>query len=337
MSAQEQVCAVRAAAGLFRLEQRGLIEVTGGDRVRWLNGMLTNDIAALAAGPERSGCYALLLTRQGRIVGDFHVLHRGDALWLETEAEAVAASIEALERFIIADDVKLRDRSGELARLGLEGPQAEAVLARALGRAPALAPDACADVALGDTPLTLAAYGWSGEPGFQLFAPRGAAPAVERALLAAGAGCGLIAAAAETLEILRIEAGVPRLGHELDPSVLPGEARLEHAISRSKGCYTGQEVIARMESRGRASHLLVGLVSDSPAPPAVGAGVFADAREVGQVTSSCRSPAAGAIALAFVRRPHDAPGTALRAGAEPVRVAALPFVAPPLAAGERTP
>jgi folate-binding protein YgfZ len=326
MMAAGQAAAVRGSAGLFRLANRGLVAVEGADRVRWLNGMISNDVAALAAGPERSGCRALLLTPQGRIAADLQVLWREDALWLETASEAVAPLIERLDKYIIADAVSLADRSAAVARLGLEGPAAPAILQRALGAPLRLAPDACADVRVAGAAAVVAAFGWTGEAAFQLFAPVEAGAAVATALAEAGAGEGLVEAGAEALEILRIEAGRPRFGADLDETVLPAEARLEAAVSTTKGCYTGQEVVARLASQGQVAHRLVGLSSEGPGPLPVGASVQAGDRRIGEVTSACVSPVAGPIALAYVRRPHEAPGTEVSVDGRTARVAALPFV-----------
>jgi len=322
-----QAAGVRRGVGLFRLADRGLAEVTGGDRVRWLDGMLSNDVAALGPGAERSGCYAALLTPQGRVVADLQVLWREEALWLETAGEAVATTIERLERYVVADDVALSDRSRELARLGLEGPGARDVLEAAAGSVPDLAPDSCTELTLEGSAVLVAKFGWSGELAYQLILPLGDAERVEAALVAAGDSVGLIEAGAEALEILRVEAGVPRLGCELDESVLPAEARLERAVSTTKGCYTGQEVVARMASRGRVGHLLVGLGA-SGEPPRVGSDVCAEGSRIGEVTSACVSPVAGAIALGFVRTAYAEPGTELVVDGRAVTVTQLPFAGP---------
>jgi folate-binding protein YgfZ len=325
VSAEGRAVAVRAGAGLFRLGDRGLLSVQGGDRVRWLDGMLSNDITALAPGPESSGCYALLLTRQGRIVADFHVLLREECVWLEVARDGLPHARETLERFIIADDVVLGDVSDEVERLGLEGPAAGAVLAAALGRRLELADDACAEVKIAGVRVLVAAFGWSGAPARQLFAPRAEAERVAAVLLEAGAGLGLLEAGTDTLEILRVEAGIPALGRELDEEVLPAEARLERAISTEKGCYTGQEVVARMHSRGRVGHLLVGLRSEQAPPPEPGAEIVGAGRKLGEVTSSCVSAADGPIALGYVRAAHAEPGSRVLVDGRPATLAALPF------------
>ncbi len=329
MSAPEEAARVRRGAGLFRLEQRSVGMVSGGDRIRWLDGMVSNDVASLEAGPERSGCYAALLTPQGRIVSDLQILLRPEALWIEAERAALPAVLARLEKYVIADDVVLRDASAELARLGVEGPRAPAILEAALGRAPEIAPDSGIDAELAGVSVVVAAFGWSGAPAFQIYAPAAAAQEIAERLRQVGRSEGLVEAGADALEILRIEAGVPRLGAELDEEVLPAEAQLERAVSTTKGCYTGQEVVARLRTRGQVKHRLVGLRFEGGAPPEAGtavAEVGGKARRIGEVTSACVSPQAGAIALAFVRRPHDEPGTEVAVGTARARVAPLPFV-----------
>jgi folate-binding protein YgfZ len=323
----ERAASVRRGAGLFRDLPRGVIDVAGSDRTRWLNGMLSNDVAGLEPGTSSSGCYAALLTPQGRIVADLQVLHRGDVFWLDVEASATAAVVERLERYIIADDVQLADRGAEFERLGLEGPNAFEIFSRAARNAPRLSPDSCADVELAGVSVTVAAFGWSGEAALQLFAPTGTGAAVADGLHSAGENLGLVESDFEVLEILRIEAGIPRLGAELDESVLPAEAGLDRAVSTVKGCYTGQEVVERMRSRGQVSHRLVGLSTSGENPLEIGAEVKAAGTSVGEVTSACLSPAAGSIALAFVRRGFAEPGSELQVAGRTARVAPLPFSA----------
>ena len=174
----------------------------------------------------------------------------------------------------------------------------------------------------------------------QLFVPSGSGEPVMRALLEIGAPWGLLEADPDSLEILRIEAGVPRLGAELDEDVLPPEARLERALSFEKGCYRGQEIVARLASRGGVKHFLVGFVCDGDEPPEVDIPVYSSGesdgesggqsngqapRRIGEVTSSCRSPSLGPIALGYARQPHDEPGTIVRIGNRRARVSALPF------------
>jgi aminomethyltransferase len=325
--------AVRSAAGLFDMSSRGVIVATGGDRVRWLDGMVSNHIGALAPGPH-SGCYATLLTPKGAIVADLHVLDRGDALWLELARDAVTPLIERLDRYIIADDVALEDASERIHQLALEGPRAGSILARAVGRAVELEPFACMEAEVAGVAVLAAAFGWSGELGFRIFVPDPSRAAVEAGLLEAGEREGLVRGDAAALEVLRIEGGTPLLGSELDESVLPDEARLDHAISSDKGCYVGQEIVARVRSRGQVNHLLVGLRFSTDELPEVDTPLLAGERRSGEVTSVCSSPSEGAIGLGYLRREHAEPGTAVRAGELEAVVTALPFVRGSAAASE---
>ncbi|RLA27069.1 MAG: hypothetical protein DRR15_18965 [Gammaproteobacteria bacterium] len=210
----------------------------------------------------------------------------------------------------------------------MEGPLAEQLLERAAGAALDLAADCCKVVRIGETEVVAARYGWSGEVGYQLLAPAGSGEAVAGEIEAAGSESVPMFMGEKALEVLRIEAGIPRFGAEIDETVLPAEARLGRAVARSKGCYVGQEVVARMEAAGRVSHLLVGLALGEGPIPEPGSEITVDGKRVGEVTSSCRSALAGSIALGFVRVAHSATGTELCAGDRPVRVAALPFAGP---------
>ena len=208
-------------------------------------------------------------------------------------------------------------------------PRRRCSRARSVG-APSLAPECGADFECAGRRVCVAAFGWSGAPAFQLIAAAGAEDGAGRARCAPPRRrkSSSSTATPEVLEILRIEAGIPRLHRELDEDVLPPEAGLmARAVSLEKGCYTGQEIVARIVSRGAESHRLVAL-RFAGAEPAPGAELRAGDRRVGSVTSTCRSAEAGAIGLGFVRRPFDAPGSELVADGVPARVAAPPLVAP---------
>jgi len=330
-SVEEQVLATRRAVGLFDRVDRGLVIVRGSERVRWLDGMVTGDVAALRPGPECSGRYAALLTPKGAIVADLFIFVREDEIWLELSAHVVPAVIERLERYIIADDVELLDGCGHYGELALEGPAASTVLEAASGASPSLQPNALGLVSLADHEIPVAAISESGEPGFRLFVPAAARADVLAALDAAGSTAGMMHAEPAAGEILRIEAGLPRLASELD-DMLPDEARLEHAISRDKGCYVGQEIVARVHTRGQVNHLLVGIRFEGDDPPATLGKLETDDRAVGDLTSACRSPEFGPIGLGFVRRKFSAPGQRLTIGGQAATVVALPFAASVLSA-----
>lgn len=304
---------------LFQLPSRGVITVRGDDRQRWLDGMLTCNVKKLAPG---GGAHGLLLTPQGRIVGEMHVLNRGDAIWLETESAAIAGVIARLEKFVIADDVTLRDESASWARIAVEGDGAVDLITGLGAQAPAN-DHAANDAQIAGAACVLARFGFTHGEALQLFAP----PADVAAVVAALIGAGAALASDADFELARIEAGTPWLARELDESVLPAEVRLDGlAVAVDKGCYTGQEVVARMRSRGRLSHLLVGLRLTTRALPAPRSALTNDRGEVGSVTSAAHSPRFGAIALGFVQAPLAEPGTklALASGGE-AEVVALPF------------
>lgn len=323
---------VRRGVGWFERPDRGVIRVTGSDRVRWTNGMLTNDVAGLAPHPAHSGCYALLLTPQGRIAADLHVACHPEELWLELARDALADVIERLDAFLIADDVTLSDESDAHRHFAIEGPRAGEVLERAAGAPVELARDDYARITLAGVDAVVAAWGVSGEDAYQLMVAPDDAGRLRDAIFAA-AGDDLVVGDAATLEVLRIEAGTPRLGCELGLDVLPGETNLiGRAVSLTKGCYTGQEIVARMESRGAASHRLVGIaLADADAVTSgdvvVGAPVSVDGATVGEITSVCHSELAGPIALGFARRALADAGQRVSVGEIGGRVTALPFVA----------
>lgn len=327
MSAAADVTTLHAAAGIFRRADRGVIEVRGSDRVRFLQGQLTNDVAALVPAGPNAACPALVLTREGRIVAAFQVIARADAFWLETDAAAIAPAIARLEKFVIADDVAIADESVAIARLSVEGARAFAVVADAAGVADfGVAPGAVASLRIGGAESLAAAWSTGSEPGVQLFVARPDEAVVFDALRVAGARHGAVVADLAALDVLRVEAGLPRFGAELGPDTLPAELGLvERTVSFTKGCYTGQEVVARMHSRGRVGHRLIGIVLDDGTLPELHAELRAGGTRVGEVTSVAHSPRVGAVALGIVRHTAAAPDTPLDVAGQAGRAVALPF------------
>ncbi len=315
---------VRHGAGWFRLPERGLIVVRGDDRVRFLNGQLTQDIERLEAEGLGAGGYSFVLTPQGRIVADFHIGLLDGEVWLECDRARVEPAIARLDRFLVADDVSLHDESAQVARFGVEGPRAPDLFPSHLD----LAPGHIAEEQVAGVTVQIGAFGWSGFPARQVFAPVDAAEEVERALLERGLQHGVVPAPDSALESLRVEAGIAGSA-ELDEEVLPAETgRLAEAVSFEKGCYTGQEVVARMASRDRMAHRLVGVRVDSGAPPLrEGEDLSSGDRRVGEVSSAVVSSRFGPIALAFVRNAHSTSGTRLvrSDGGSEATVCALPF------------
>jgi folate-binding protein YgfZ len=307
----ERVSGLRAA--WRSLPERGVLRLTGADRVRFLDGMVTNEVVSLAAGRSAA---ALLLDRKGKILAELFVLAEPAALWLDVGAGRAPVVRAALEKHVIADDVAIEDASAALGQLAFEGPAA-AEAARSLG-APALGPGAHARLFRGEHEIL-----WRG--GGSLDAERGMralAPPAALEHLARESGLSELAPAAA--EILRIERFQPAFGVDFDESNFPAEARLEHALSFSKGCYIGQEFVARIRSRGAVNRLLVRLAC--AAPVSRGAAIeSAGGRRAGEVTSAVVSPVSGALALGYVKREHAAPGTELRIAGAPARVTGPPL------------
>jgi folate-binding protein YgfZ len=334
MNSGEIVTRTRGGVGLFDMSHRGLLEVRGEDRVRWLDGMISGDVQALESGALGTGCYATLLTNRGAIIADLHVARFENAYLLESLRSEMPRIREALERYVIADDVVLADRSADFVTLGVEGPEAPSILEKAThGQISELEEESWAESTIGGRDVLVAGFGFSGECGFQIRMKPQDRAEVEKALDAAGTGDGLVRGDFEALEIMRIEAGLPALGRELDEEVLPPEARLERAIATNKGCYVGQEIVARLRARGQVHHLLVGLRIESSVLPEVGAELRAEGRVTGELTSVAVSPTEGPIALAYVRREHAETGTPIEFDGGRANIAELPFVAD-LAAAE---
>ncbi len=298
------------AARWFRLPQRGGVDVTGSERVCWLDGMVTQDVASLKVGEFAP---TLILTHQGRIVSDAWIWVFEDRIRLDLQRAAAAPLVEHLERLIIADDVRLADTSADGVRFGVEGPGAHAAFEAEAGPAS----HGVGAISLGGEAVTRVPHPLVEAEGVQLLAAAGAAEAVATALAATGMAEG----AAAALETRRIERGVPLYGKELDTSVLPAETRLEEAISTTKGCYAGQEVVARMRSRGQVSSLLVALRFERGALPAEGARITVDGKKVGELTSVAESESLGAIGLGYVKAVRAEPGTRLEIAGVVARVA----------------
>jgi aminomethyltransferase len=320
--------AVRQGVGLSDLSPRGLVRVTGSERQRFLHAMVSNDTASLRPGEGR---YATFLTHKGKLVADFVVYAESEAYLLDMEPHAVGPFIEAIERFVISEDVTFHDESAAWGLLSLQGPRAAHLLGHALEQpVPELAPYAHTLCSLAGHEVRVIRRSHTGELGYQLLAPLQALPALWHALWRHREVSDGHAVGRETLEVLRIEAGVPLFGHDMTDDTMPVEANLEHAISYTKGCYIGQEVIARLEARGHVNRKLVGLLLTGAELPASGTTIVAANRDVGWITSVTYSPARQQnIALGYVRREVWTPGTVLEIASQESTLGAtvveLPF------------
>jgi folate-binding protein YgfZ len=319
--------AARRGAGLIDRSGRGRIVITGQDRAAYLQGLLTNDIVALKPG---EGCYAAYLTAQGRMISDLLVYELGDLMLLTMGGDVVGAVLARLDQFIFSEDVTLGNVSDTFAQYAVIGPESAAMVAAVLEAVPADALAGLAEhgnlrVSAGGHPVIVTRVTDTGEPGFDLFIERAEGDALRARLEAAGA----VAIDPATAEAVRIESGVPVFHQDMDEETIPLEAGIEgRAISLTKGCYVGQEVIIRVLHRGhgRVARKLVGIVVGGDAAPRAGATVRSDEREIGRVTSATLSPALERpIALAYVHRDFVAPGTAVTVDGTPAVVSGLPF------------
>ncbi len=301
---------LREECGLLDRSARGQLRFEGQEAAEYLQGQLTNDIEVLEPG---EGCYAALLDRKGHMQADMRVLRAApESLLIDTEPGALHATRRHLEMYKIGRQVELEDRTGSWAIYSLLGPRSAEIAAT-----PPLPEHACKDHSLGGTGCL--AVGTAA--GIDLIVAEEEAARLRSALIDAGA----VEVGAEAVEILRIEAGTPRFGAEMDSRTMPAEAGIvESAVSFTKGCYIGQETVARLHYKGKPNRHLRGLRLSAPAAP--GTALTLSEKEVGKVGGSCVSPAQGPIALAILRREAE-PGAELAVGEDGVtaHVVDLPF------------
>jgi folate-binding protein YgfZ len=321
-------------AGLADRSERETLVISGDDTVEWLQGLITGNLLNLIQ--EGSGLWTPFPNAKGRMVADARILHLPQMLYLDLEPGTIEGGLMAhLRQHIIMEDVTLSDRSEQTARFGLFGPRAAAILEQAgqFKRDPAEL-DAYQGTwgAIAGKEVILQANPVSGGPGFDLSFDRADSLAIWDAVTEAGGGT-LEPLGDETLETLRIEAGIPRFGVETDDSVIPLEANMDELIDFDKGCYVGQEIIARLDTLGTPAKKLRTLIFQGGAAPEPGADIENDdERSVGTVRSAAWSPLLDApIALGYVKRNSNEPGTVLRVEGREARVERLGY---PLEEGE---
>jgi folate-binding protein YgfZ len=320
---------LREECGLVDRSDRGKLLVEGAEAAEYLQGQLTNDVEGLGVG---EGCYAALLDRKGHMQADMRVLRlsgapfpgydrqrrtgsldgEGEAFWLDTESVALEAARRHLQTYKIGREVEVEDVTAERALLSLVGPRSAEIAG-----APPLPEHACEPLSVQGVECVVAGTAL----GIDLIAAAEDRERLRAALVEAGAP----EVSPEALEILRVERGDPRFGVEMDTATMPAEAGIvEAAVDFEKGCYIGQETVARLHYRGKPNRRLRGLRLSAPAP--TGASLRLGDREVGRLGGSCVSPSHGPIALAIVRREAE-PGVELAVGEDGVtaRVRDLPF------------
>jgi folate-binding protein YgfZ len=294
--------AVTEACGLLDRSERGKLALTGADTKAFLQGQVSNDIEALTPG---SGCYAAFLTPKGKMLGDIRILDAGDEILLDTERVALQELFNMIRRFSVGYDVELHKRTLQRGLLSLLGPEADAIAAVGeLGPAE----DSHAVIEVDG----VAARAIRTDLGIDLLCDAEDTESLTAALTSRGAE----PASATVADCVRVEHGRPRYGLDLDDSVIPQEAGLnDRAVSFTKGCYVGQETVARLFYRGKPNRQLRGLRLSASAP--TGAEITLGDKVVGQLGSIAQSPALGSIALALVRR-EAPPGSDVLVGPDQI-------------------
>lgn len=316
--------ALREGAAIGSISPRAQLAVAGPDRATFLQGLLTNDIQALAEG---SGCYAAWLTPQGRMLTDMHVLQSSGMILLDVPAGQASAVLARLEQFLFSEDVRIESLAEAMTGVWVHGPLAASVISRVVSGFSRTPLDDWNDyhhdtATFDGNPVSVARIDQLGVPGYCVFLAR----AAEAQFVAAAVGAGAKVVGVETLDAARIEAGYPLYGVDMTDDTIPLEAGIEErAISFTKGCFVGQEVVIRVLHRGggRVVKKLVGLKLSNVAEP--GAKISSGDREVGVLTSVANSPRFGHVALGYVHRDFTAPGTAVQTEGYPATVVGLPM------------
>jgi folate-binding protein YgfZ len=314
--------ALLSGCGVYDLSWRAKIAVSGGDRVRWLNGMVSNNVRDLAPG---HGVYAFLLNAQGRIQADLYVFQRGESLLVDMERGQRETVLQLFDRYIISDDVEIADISDKLTALGLTGPESRTVLERAGIAVSELAHLQFTEFSWQQQTVTLLRSGEEARESWQIWIAPGQVGELWDALVKAGARPTGTAA----LNLFRISRGIPQFGVDIRERDLPQETGLTRALSFTKGCYLGQEIVERIRSRGAVHRQFTAFTVEGALPEA-GAKIVArentDEKDAGEITSSAVLPLAGgdrAVALGYLRR--EFAGKDLLAGTATLKPAALPI------------
>ncbi len=316
----DEFAALRSTCGVYELPQRVKIRLTGSDRVRWLNGMVTNNVRDLA---QNHGVYAFLLNPQGHILGDLIAFDRGESLLVESDQAQLAKILATFDHYIIMDDVEVEDVSQNLASIGVTGPKSIAALAAAGIQLLPMKPLQVADLTWQDVPISVVRGGDDVSPSFEIWVASEQVARLREALQNAGAT--LIGQ--DALELYRVALGIPLYGKDIRERDLPQETEQQHALNFSKGCYVGQEIVERIRSRGNVHRKFTGFKIDG-APPAVGTKIQFQGKDVGEITSSVLVPGSAgeqAVALGYLRRELAGPGKELDITGSRVTVCELPF------------
>lgn len=324
---QAEYRAARETVALIDKNYRSYLRFTGPDRVRYLNAILTNNIKDLASG---RGIVSLFLNPQGRIVAEIETYAEANSVFCVSYTMIRETLVPALDKFIIMDDVTLADETGTYGTLALEGPTAASVIQKLTGTSlGSLSELSFQESSVGGIRCRLIKRSPGGISGAEFLAARSDLSTLWQLLSEAAQQAGGRPMGYQALSALRLEQGVPWFGYDFGEKQIPHEAGLEQShISYTKGCYTGQEIVERVRSRGQVNRMRALLKFDTTEPPAVGTALIADDKEIGQVTRTAFSPSLkSAIGMAYVRREKSDPGTQLSWGAS----GSATVIRPPLA------
>jgi folate-binding protein YgfZ len=305
-------------AGLIDLSSRGRIRVSGSEATMFLNGLITNDVKSLA---ENRWMPAAFPTVQGRLIGAVRVVRGKDSFLIDSDAESHEAVLKTISRFTLAGDFRVTDVTAETALLSIQGKRAAEIVGKVFETSVSDLPRNGAI----ELPVTIIRATHTAEDGFDVVIDAGQTAQVREALINAGAQ----PVGEDTLEVLRIEAGIARYGRDMDETNIVTETNLDDAVSYTKGCYVGQEIIVRIKHRGHVAKKLTGLRLETDR--AIESGTIirsTDGSEIGKVTSAAFSPTLGnTIGLGYVRYEHLAAGTSVTVDdGIAATVTELPFV-----------
>jgi folate-binding protein YgfZ len=320
--APAEFAALISGCGIYDLSGRAKLKLTGSDQVRWLNGMVTNNIRDLAVN---HGVYAFLLNPQGRILGDLYSYNRGGSLLIDTDQSQLEKILGIFDKYIIMDDVEVANISDQLTTIGVAGPKAREVLQTAGIDLQELKPLEFADISWKNTELTILRSDNPNVESFELWLKPENVSVVWDALIVAAAK----SAGAAAVELLRIAAGIPRYGQDIRERDLPPETGQDRALHFSKGCYVGQEIVERIRSRGAVHRQFVGFEIKASSLPVVGTKIQVEGKDVGEITSVASLPSTNgerSVALGYIRREVGTPGKQVYAGDTELTVAQLPFI-----------
>jgi folate-binding protein YgfZ len=320
-----EFAALRTGCGVYDLGFRAKISLASGDRVRWLNGMVTNNIRDLELG---RGAYAFLLNPQGHILGDLYAYNRGDSITVDTDSAQVEKILATFDHYIIMDDVEVTNLSEQLTALGIAGPKSREVL-RAAGIAipetqPLQVVTPRCDCQCDCLQCTVIRGEDAQHESYEIWI----APKDVRKLWDALVDAGAAPVGSAALELHRIVSGIPRYGIDIRERDLPQETEQARALNFNKGCYVGQEIVERIRSRGAVHRKFTGFLVEGSVPIAAGTKIVSGDKEVGEITSaaSLQTPDGDkTVALGYIRREVGVPGREVRIGQAKATVVQLPI------------